>query len=121
NHIIQYEIFEIEGCTRVRAVELQNRVSRMAGEGVKRVMEEVMERLAGPGSLVKIDRLQLDMGVIPYEGFEEHFLERLAEVLEKELSILLAAIRPVKPGVLDSPAGEFRVTRLELLEYFLVK
>ncbi|HTI07992.1 MAG TPA: contractile injection system tape measure protein [Puia sp.] len=120
NHIIQYEVFEIEGCQRVRAVELQNRVSRMA-DGLRDIMEEVFGKVAGPGSLIKIDQLQLDMGILPYDHFEEHFIERFAGILEKELLARITTIRPITSGAGDEQETVFLLTCLELLEYFLVK
>lgn len=122
NHIIQYQIFEIEGCTRLRAVELQNRVSRMA-DGLKSITEEVLERVAGLGSLIKIDRLHLDMGSMPYEHFEAHFMERYADILEKELLARIAFLRPIasRAGTANEQDNGLRITCLELLEYFLVK
>ncbi|MES1250334.1 MAG: contractile injection system tape measure protein, partial [Chitinophaga rupis] len=120
NHIIQYKVFEIEGCSRIRAAALQNRVSRMAS-GLRDIMEEVFGRLAGPGRLIKIDQLQLDMGVLPYDHFEEHFIERFAGILEKELLARITAIRPIELGAGNEQEKGFLTTCLELLEYFLVR
>jgi len=120
NHIIQYEVFDIDGCTRARAKEMQNRVSRLAGEKLNSVMEEVLDRLAGPATLVKIDQLVLDMGVIPYEHFEELFMERFAGILEKELSARLATLFPVAAGTREEQKEGWGSAYLSLLEYFLV-
>lgn len=121
NHIIQYEVVEIGGCSRLRAVELQNRVSRMAGN-MTAIMEEIFERLVGPGTLIRIDELQLDIGTIPYEHFENYFMERFAAMLEKELRARINAKSAVIiPGQQHAEDGQFLITCLDLLEYFLVR
>lgn len=146
NHIIQYEIFDIGFPRRSGAVDLQNRVSRLAGGRLDRVMGEVFDRLAGPGVWLKIDSLQLDIGVIPYANFEEHLLERCAEALERELLTLLAEMgysglpdsgpglgdRGVRANgdahvgtadgiIIDRMRGPVKARYLDLLEYFLLQ
>jgi hypothetical protein len=64
-------------------------VRHLAGEvfksSGKKVMERVFDDIAGDDRIIRIDRLEIDLGHLPYTGFEETFLDRLTYGLQKKI------------------------------------
>ncbi|HND34749.1 MAG TPA: contractile injection system tape measure protein, partial [Myxococcota bacterium] len=93
------------------ARQLQDRLSRMSGR-VERLLDAHFSRHS-PEEERLLDRLELDLGVLPEEDFEEAFLAALAEVLDRKLPELPGVQAPSYTPVtgptgvgMSSPGGE---------------
>jgi len=92
------------------AQELSDRAGRMHERRIAPILDRVCGELSDDQALDRIDRLEVDLGAIPVEGFEEDFVARLEPALRAALS---AALRRRSPRS-DQPAR----AALEVLEVF---
>jgi hypothetical protein len=84
-HIIHRQVLGLQIGSKEDGYRLQEEVSRMFWRKVLPRMERLFDKFSSPEQLVRIDKLELDLGVFPREGFEEAFLSRLMEQLELQL------------------------------------
>jgi hypothetical protein len=89
-HLIRRYIFDVQFTEQSEAKALQDRVSMAFHSQLSDVTEQVISRLVQPGEHWWIDRLELDLGKLSIDNFEES----LAELLEEALKDALEALRP---------------------------
>lgn len=85
NHIIRQQIIEADFPDRQRVHDFYNKASSLVNNKLTPLMEELFDSLVPPSSLIRLDRLEIDLGATTYTGFEDSVLERLMPALEKEL------------------------------------
>lgn len=90
NHIIRQQVFEVDFPDRQRVHDFYNKASSLLNNKLTGLMEALFDGLVPPASLVKMDRLDIDLGAMSYAGFEDEVMERLMPALEKELRLRLA-------------------------------
>lgn len=92
---------------------LQDKVSMLLQSGLMDGLEAVLDSAFPPDKVVRIDKLQLDLGVISVKNFESEFKTQFI----KSLSMSLA----VKAGSLDGPkGGEAIFTKAQATENILI-
>ncbi len=85
NHLIHRQIVELELQGGESPFSLQNEVSRMCREHLPRILEQVFDELA-PGSVhYRLERLEIELGVIHGPNLEQALLTRVREVLQEAL------------------------------------
>lgn len=110
-HAILRQTFELTVATGEDAWPLQQE-ARHAQAGVARLLERCCDELSMPDCLHRIDRLELDLGVLDPQRFEEDFLAKMAPALRDSLA---AAI-----GRLDADGSSPRyLAQWELLSQYL--
>jgi len=109
-HRINRVEIELHGGDVQLARALSERVSRMYGNRIAPVLERVCSELSGSEALDRLDQLEVDLGTVAADDFEDDFAARLAQALRAALA---AALR-------RRTAGSDPRTRatLELLETF---
>ena len=82
------------------------------------LIEQVLDELDVPGLSIELDRVEIDLGRLPFSRFEESLAERLQAELRLALTAALRAAR-------DNPSPEARAVpegqrRIDLLEHLLL-
>jgi len=89
---------------------LSERVSRMHGNRIAPVLERVCSELSGGEALDRLDQLEVDLGTLAADDFEDDFAAKLEQALRAALA---AALRRRTAGSDPRPRA-----MLELLETF---
>ncbi|MCB0555671.1 MAG: hypothetical protein KDD02_19145, partial [Phaeodactylibacter sp.] len=84
-HIIHRQLLDIRVGPGEAGHSLQEALSRMAWEKLQPALEQLFDQYAGPEELVRVDKLEVELGRLPREGLEESFLARVLEALEEQL------------------------------------
>ncbi len=113
-HRIQRQIFELDLGAGARGPELQEAMARSFWERAVPELEVVFDHAAGPDEILRLDRLEIDLGSIEGTDWEPQFRRRLVEQMARSL----AQFKPVPDAGGGSPRrGESRAA--EPLRQFL--
>jgi len=116
-HCIQRQVLELDLGPGARGPELQEAVARSFWERAVPELETVFDRVAGPDKLVRLDRLEIDLGTLQGPDWEPQFRRRLVEQMTRTLA-------PFKPaseanGGLRDPAEGHVAEPLRQFLFFL--
>lgn len=115
---IRKQALEILTRSETTALTLHSRIGDFNRRRLLPVIERVLEEFLLPGQHITIDRLDLDLGSIPLERFEEVALERIEQELRKVLArSLKEGLGNPRDGVSIEPE---EYTSLRLLDQYLV-
>ncbi|MDX6692884.1 MAG: hypothetical protein QOF02_487 [Blastocatellia bacterium] len=117
-HSIREQRLEIEVDSEALALALQPRLEDFNRRFFLPVIERVLDELAVPGRHVRIGKLKVNLGRIPFASFEETAAERLYRELRQTLE---EHLRQLDEGYAPEerwPSEE--TSRLELLEHYLL-
>lgn len=87
-HIIQKQLLDLNIQTREDGFALQQRLSEFCREKLFPAMQELLDRLVGAEELIRIEKLELDLGGLDLENLEEQFLKKILTALEEEVTNL---------------------------------
>jgi hypothetical protein len=121
HHIIQKQIFDIEFCSDQRPFDLQNRISSLFYSRIEDIISTVLDQMIPEETLIKFDRLELNIEPIPYDRMESLLPDKLKEALEKELKdkLSLSVYHP-DPAGNNNGLPNHKSLYLDLLAYFLI-
>lgn len=84
-HYIKKQIIELGCHSRAVVEEPWAAISDLhKGRGLQ-VMSEVFDLVAPPGTYIKLDKLEIDLGVLSSGNFSQHYVRQLRLVLEEKL------------------------------------
>ncbi|MDX2070793.1 MAG: contractile injection system tape measure protein [Haliscomenobacter sp.] len=113
-HLIGKQTFDLRLSAKDEAHDIQHELSRLYWQRVVPGIERLFDRLAGPDELIRLDKLELDLGTIsPQDLRSDVFVQKLMKELE---SVLLEALAQNSPNVISQP---LRLGRFDLWLYFL--
>lgn len=109
-HLITKQVFELRvGLDEGQIPQLQHSFSRQYWQSVVPAFEHLFDRLVAPDQLVRVDRLELDVGHWSAEDIlSGRFIESLVSRLESEISSALrgtgieADMQPLRTGRFDN-------------------
>jgi hypothetical protein len=105
NHIIRKLIIEIGLPTREEAFNIQNRLTDEYKRIILDIIEEILDRLIGKDEVIRVDKLELDLGNIS----EIHLSQEISRKVKLEMEgALTKLIHEVKES--DGNAAEIRMT-----------
>ncbi|MEM6765019.1 MAG: contractile injection system tape measure protein [Bacteroidota bacterium] len=84
-HLIHKQTVELEVSSVSRAMEVQDRFRQTYYEKLIPRMEEVFTSHSHEGLTYRLEKLEVDLGSLPGEAFEENLWERFVEVLTESL------------------------------------
>ena len=116
-HVIKRQVVELTvsgGMARAQAV--QDEISRICRDRLAPLFEKHFNRASGPDHILRVDRLELDLGVLDPEDLAGNFTARMDGVLERELTSLIRQDGEAEGGTEESPKIR---SRLELFTLFL--
>ncbi|NTX65517.1 hypothetical protein HUA74_33155 [Myxococcus sp. CA051A] len=117
-HHIRKQTLRVELESEAQALVLQPRLSDFNRKRLLAIIEQVFDSVDVPGLHLRIDRLDVDLGTVPLDNFEQVVEERLTERLREVVEQAVHA-RRVAPAEGEQPRTEAEV-RLELLEHYLL-
>ncbi|HEX8113777.1 MAG TPA: contractile injection system tape measure protein, partial [Kofleriaceae bacterium] len=85
-HRINHLEVELHGASVPVARAVSERLGQIHGRRVVPVLDRVCEELAAGEELVRLDRLEVDLGTLPADGFEDGFVARLEQALRAALA-----------------------------------
>jgi hypothetical protein len=85
-HIIHRQKVELRISNEQDAFELQNRVSRLLRDELPALIEPLLNKISPNGTVLRIEKLHLDLGSISRINLEKDFKEKLIGQLSKALS-----------------------------------
>ncbi|MFN8713070.1 MAG: contractile injection system tape measure protein [Bacteroidota bacterium] len=105
NHIIRKQIFDLQLPVRDGAYSLQQEIRAVYDEELLPLIDQLFSEISGPGEILRINRLELNLGVISPLRLREQLAAQLKTVLTEKL--LEARSRAVmRPGSLLSGTEE---------------
>jgi len=88
NHLLQKVTFEIGLASQDGAFEIQNRISNAFRSGVLRELEKLFDRKSIPGTVISIDKIEINLGNLSSARLEED----IVTAFERELDGFLATL-----------------------------
>lgn len=85
NHLIYKQIFEVEFPTRQEALDGQHRLSQLSKRGLLNQLQQVFDEMVSPDDHLRIRRLEVDLGELSVDNFEEELAGKLTSQLQDHL------------------------------------
>jgi hypothetical protein len=117
SHHIRKQTIEIAIASEALALALQPRLSDLNRQQFLPVIERLFDEFSVPGRQIKISRLDLDLGDIPFDRFEEVTAERFTTELRRAVEEALR--RQQQSPTPDDYSQTDSASRLALFEYYL--
>lgn len=115
-HVIQRQRFELELASGEDAVALQNRFTDVYSNQVLPALEGIFDGLAGPGTVINLDELTIDLGRIDPTVTDallaDQLLEQFTEHITRKVQHHRAAVQA------DAAAPQTTGSTLDLLRHF---
>src|SRR4051794_20592896 len=92
-HIIGRQVIELTVTEHDHARAVSERVARLARAGLETAIERGLARLGAAGGLVRIDRLELELGRVPLAGLEDALARAFERTFPPALARAVAAAR----------------------------
>ena len=92
-HVIEELVFDISFSTEDKAFAEQAGLSDFVSKSLLGVVGNVFDEYANEHETLRIERLEIDLGVIAYQDYPHEMVERLGEQLRDRLRKLLADYR----------------------------
>ncbi len=120
-HVIEEVVFDISFSTEERAYLEQGGLGDFVSKSLLGEVGNVFDEYASDHEILRIERLEIDLGVLSCKNYQDEMIERLGEQLRGCLRKLLADYRSdIRAG---TSGGVGSVTRgevtLEIFEYFM--
>lgn len=115
-HIIKRQVVELRGLREEDAQQAQQQVAAWVHERLVPLLDQYLTALSPNGSVLRLDTLELDLGIIPFDELESELLRGLDIQLGSQLAQL--APRPDQTAELPAAAAA-PATRRELLHFFV--
>lgn len=113
-HIIKRQIVELNGLRKEDAQQVQQQLAELVRVRLIPLLDQYLTALSPNGSVLRLDTLELDLGVIPMDTLESGLLERV----DLQLGIQLARLAPLAEQT-AAPSTRPPATRRELLHFFV--
>lgn len=86
-HIIQKQVLEVEMENPADAFQFRNRLGEVFHERILPALETLFDEIGHDNRLIRIDQLQVDIGRIPYNNWEQELADKTIDKL-RELLLL---------------------------------
>jgi hypothetical protein len=117
SHIVSTFSWDTVFDDREQAFALQERLSDWCGLHLQKEVEKVFNRLCPADQTWKIDRLEIDLGVIDIENLESDLLAKIGRYLEMRLREMILYTNNSTKGIEITSAA---VSAHEMIAYFLL-
>ncbi|MDY7015445.1 MAG: contractile injection system tape measure protein, partial [Cyanobacteriota bacterium] len=103
-HQIKTQIIELQLSGQQDALELQKAVTKLYYSKVVPLIEELCDRLSDPQMIHRIDTLEINLGTIDINDFEQEYIAKIEAEIKQQLTEI---IRPSHfSGAMDEETGE---------------
>jgi len=120
-HVIEEVVFDISFPTEEQAFSEQTGLSDFVSKSLLGEVGSVFDEYANEHEILRIDRLEIDLGVVPCQGYPDEMVERLGKQLRNRLRKLLANYRSDIRVKASGGVGSFTKSEVTLavFEYFM--
>lgn len=115
-HIVQRQVLELTIPKQAQARQYQDELSRIYRERIIPMLDRYCSDLSGPEERYRIESLQLELGALPADDFEEQFVRRVETALKHELTRQISDQAKAARQSSGSPQAD---AQLELFAFFL--
>ena len=84
-HIINKQVLELTVPEKNRAVLIQNKASEIVRQKLQVALDTAFSRISGPDKILRIDKLEVDLGTISEEELEKTLVDKTIEQVEKKI------------------------------------
>ncbi len=116
-HRIRRQILDLELPREAGAVALQRQMGRVFQEQVLPQLDALFDRIAPPDRYIRIEQLEIDMGVINEDYWEQQFIEECVRQIARQVTE--ATFDPGTAAHPHSVSLSPEARALEVLRYFL--
>jgi hypothetical protein len=85
-HIIHRQTVTLEVSSQEDTYEMQNRISHLLKDELPSLIEPLLNKISPDGTILRIDKLDIDLGMIHSSNLENEFREKLIGQLSESLS-----------------------------------
>lgn len=118
-HIIERQVLDLTvAASHAEAVAVQERIRRLYSERLEALIDGVFTQAVGPETVIRFDRLEVDLGHVGGSSFEAALAEALESALKEILTDRLPKDEP-SPDETVVWRGTVRQSRMEGLVAFL--
>lgn len=115
-HQINRLQLDIACSSQETAIATQSRLSILMQHQIPDLLEQVFNQCDRPNQIIRIDRLELDLGILSLDNWETQLHETLPSNF---LQCLTDRLKPSSPNQASVEAIPIMMSHVELLEYFL--
>jgi hypothetical protein len=101
-HMIHRQIIELSIPEQEYIGNLNNVVDGLNQKTIIPLLDEVFTEVAGPERVLKIDRLEIELGTVSLENFEGEFKANFESELREALSTVLPLLRGDSGSAIDT-------------------
>jgi hypothetical protein len=101
-HIINRQVLEVTIRERTKSASIQNKISEVVLQKLYPALDSVFSKISGNGEIVRLDKLEIDLGTIPEKELENGLVEKAVKEIEEKITRLL------KGGLSTSPPVSVR-------------
>ena len=121
DHIIQKQIFDLKLGSVDEAKSLADELERIYNQFIVPLLDDIFTRYDIPGHIIKIDKLEIDLGNIDPGDFEFAIVQQFERVLSRKLAEVLNDHRAYIPNESAPEIIPYTPARIELMSHFLSK
>ena len=96
SHLVDCLELEVQAGDEALARQLLHRLSRLHRQALEELLARVLDQLSPPGSLHRLERLELDLGEIPEDQLERQLPQRLENALRRALTPRLGTAKEIE-------------------------
>ncbi len=118
-HTIQRQRFEFTLSTQEQAHELQEKICSLNGKILVQLMNQLFTECVLPDEIIRLNRVELDLGILSASDLEQQLEEGLREQLDK---VLRESIKTLRDAPDKNNMGQIchrNQSKLKVLCYFL--
>jgi len=86
-HIIHKQRVVLELSRQEEAYNFQNKISSLFNNGLQTAIENVLDEIAPHNEVIRIDKLNLDLGIVSAQNFDTEFKNKLVTALKKAVTV----------------------------------
>lgn len=103
HHTIGKLVLELQVPDRQHAMQLQDKLGAVCRDRLVAVIQELLDSWAGSSSLLRIDRLEIDLGACTSQGLEKDLPEMVLSYLQDRYPSLHQPHAPLETGMERQP------------------
>lgn len=84
-HIVHKQVIDLHVSSKSEAKIWQDKISDLLQKGLMSKLEKACNEICSPDETIRIDKLELDLGKLSVERFDEHFESEVVKIFRNEI------------------------------------
>jgi hypothetical protein len=119
HHVVRKQIFDVTIRQDSHAHVLQERLQQVHKDRLAGIIDEALSSVAGDGEVIRLDRIDVELGVLSSADLEEQLVRRIRSELGKALRGAVTALQGRHGGQGQGRIQRMEKSRLERIRVFL--